>query len=130
MRLNHIGIAVEDLETGEGLWKHALGLAPKGVEEVPTEGVRTAFFEAAEGVNVELLEAMGEGSPIAKFLAKRGPGIHHLCFEVDDLDAALAKAEADGYKRVKDPSPGAHHRRVVFLHPKTTGGILLELAEK
>lgn len=130
MKLNHIGIAVPDLETGRSLWEEALGLTPRGVEEVATEKVRTAFFEASEGVNVELLEPMGAGSPIEKFLEKRGPGIHHLCFEVEDLDEALEKAEAQGYRRVKDPSPGAHHARVVFLHPKTTGGVLLELAEK
>ncbi len=130
MRLNHIGIAVTDMDSGEGFWKEALGLKAKGTEEVPSEGVKTSFFEAAEGVNIELLEASGENSPIAKFLSKRGPGIHHLCFEVDDLDQALAKAEAEGYQRVKDPSVGAHHSRVVFLHPKKTGGVLIELAER
>lgn len=130
MKLDHIGIAVPDLETGKALWEEALGLEPQGVEEVPGERVRTAFFAAATGVHIELLEAMGEGSPIAGFLEKRGPGIHHLCFEVEDLDAALARAEAQGYRRIKDPSPGAHHSRVVFLHPKTTGGVLLELAQK
>lgn len=129
MKLDHIGIAVPDLETGEKLWKTALGLEAAGVEEVPSEGVRTAFFEAGGGVHVELLEAMSEGSPIAKFLEKRGPGIHHLCFEVEDLDASLAEAEAQGYTRIKDPGPGAHGKRVVFLHPKTTGGILLELSQ-
>lgn len=130
MRLNHVAVALKDLETGKGFWEKALGLEAKGIEEVPSEGVRTAFYKAAEGVNVELLEPMGETSPIAGFLERRGPGIHHLCFEVDDLDAALAEAEAAGCKRIKDPSPGAHHSRVVFLHPKTTGGILVELAEK
>jgi methylmalonyl-CoA/ethylmalonyl-CoA epimerase len=130
MQLDHIGIAVPDLESGRALWEEALGLEPQGIEEVPTEKVRTAFYRAAAGVHVELLEAMGEGSPIAAFLEKRGPGIHHLCFEVEDLDRALARAEAGGFRRIKDPSPGAHHSRVVFLHPKTTGGVLLELAEK
>jgi methylmalonyl-CoA/ethylmalonyl-CoA epimerase len=130
VKLNHIGIVVSDLEGGKGFWKEALGLASRGQEEVPSEKVRTAFYQASKGVNVELLEAMGEDSPVAGFLAKRGPGIHHLCFEVEDLDAALAKAEAAGCCRIKDPGPGAHHSRVVFLHPKTTGGILIELAEK
>lgn len=130
MKLNHIGIAVPQIEGAEKLWSEALGLPSKGTEEVPSEGVKTAFYEAAVGVNVELLEALDEASPISKFLAKRGPGIHHLCFEVEDLDQALARAEAAGMKRIKDPSVGAHHSRVVFLHPKTTGGILLELAQK
>lgn len=130
MRLNHVAVALKDLETGKGFWEKALGLEPRGVEEVPSEGVRTAFYKAADGVNIELLEPMGDSSPIAGFLEKRGAGIHHLCFEVDDLDAALAEAEANGAKRIKDPSPGAHHSRVVFLHPKTTGGVLVELAEK
>lgn len=129
MKLNHIGIAIEDLAKSKGFWEESLGLTAKGIEEVPSEGVRTAFYEATDDVTVELLEPMGEKSPIAGFLSKRGPGIHHLCFEVEDLDAALAKAEAAGCKRIKDPSKGAHHSRVVFLHPKTTGGILVELAE-
>jgi len=130
MKLNHVAIAVADLEGGKAFWEEALGLEARGVEEVPSEGVRTAFYQAATGVNIELLEALGEDSPVAKYLAKRGPGIHHLCFEVEDLDAALAQAEAAGYKRAKDPGPGAHHSRVVFLHPKATGGVLLELAQK
>lgn len=130
MRLNHVAVALEDLEAGKGFWEDALGLEPRGVEEVPAEGVRTAFYQAATGVNIELLEPLGDGSPIAGFLERRGPGIHHLCFEVEDLDAALAEAEANGARRIKDPSPGAHHSRVVFLHPKSTGGVLVELAQK
>lgn len=130
MKLDHIGIAVKDLATGRAFWEEALGLAGGREEVVEGEGVKVAFFDAAEGVHVELLEGLNEDSAITKFVGKRGPGIHHLCFEVEDLDAALAKAEAAGYRRVKDPVEGAHHSRVAFLHPKETGGVLLELAEK
>ncbi len=133
MKLNHIGIAVADLETGRGFWEGALGMRAGGEEVVAGEGVKVAFLDGGygpEGVHLELLEGLGPDSPISRFVAKRGPGIHHLCFEVEDLDQALAQAEARGYRRIKDPVQGAHHRRVVFLHPKETGGVLLELAER
>lgn len=130
MKLDHIGIAVPDLETGKKLWGVGLGLPGGKVEVVEGEGVKVAFYDSGGGSHIELLEALNPQSPIAKFLEKRGPGIHHVCFEVPDLDAALRQAEAQGYRRIKDPVKGAHHAKVAFLHPKETGGVLLELAQK
>ena len=128
-KIDHIGIAVPDLESAVEQYK-ALGFAFDHVEEVAEQKVRTAFFELGES-HVELLEATSEDSPIAKFLNKRGPGIHHMCVEVDDIDAALADYKAKGVRLVNEtPFFGAGGHRVAFIHPKATQGVLLELLER
>ena len=127
-KVNHIGIAVADLDEGIQRYK-AMGFAYDKTEEVPSQKVNTAFFEAGES-HVELLAATSAESPIAKFLQKRGPGIHHICVEVEDIDAALATYKAEGLKLIhEEPFIGAGGHRVAFVHPKATGGVLLELLE-
>lgn len=127
-KINHIGIAVPNLDEAIGRYK-AMGFTYDKTEEVPSQKVKTAFFEAGES-HVELLEATAPDSAIAKFLEKRGPGIHHLCVEVDNIDAALAAYKAEGLQLIhEEPFIGAGGHRVAFVHPKATGGVLLELLE-
>jgi methylmalonyl-CoA/ethylmalonyl-CoA epimerase len=128
-RLDHIGIAVSSIDDALGIYR-ALGLSESARETVGGQGVVTAFLPLGE-TRLELLQPTGADSPIAKFLAKRGPGIHHLCFEVADLEGALATLTAAGYRLVNDrPVPGADGRRVAFLHPSAGNGVLIELSEK
>ena len=129
-RLHHIGIAVPDLDSGSAIWGEAgLGLTEEGREDVVQARTRVAMFPVGDS-RIELLEPMGEDSPVGKFLQKRGPGIHHLCFEVDDLDGECERLRGAGLRLVYDvPQPGAHGARVMFLHPKDTGGVLIELNE-
>jgi methylmalonyl-CoA epimerase len=127
--IDHIGIAVNSLSEAVPAFSALLGRNVSGTEEVPSEQVRVAFFGEGSG-RVELLEATGPDSPVARFLDRRGPGIHHVCFTVPDLEAALVDAEAAGIEvlppRIRD---GAGGHRVAFLHPKTTSGVLVELSE-
>jgi methylmalonyl-CoA/ethylmalonyl-CoA epimerase len=128
--LDHIAIAVESLEKGR-IFYEALGLGPMDVEIVPTERVKTGFLELANGPRLELLEATDPESPIAKFLAKRGPGIHHICLRVRDIRAVMASLQDKGIQLIdKEPKPGAHGCLVAFVHPKSTGGVLLELSQR
>ena len=129
VKIDHIGIAVNALRTAIPAYTAMLGENPSGEEEVPGEGVRVVFFGEGAG-RVELLEPMGPESPIATFLDRRGPGLHHVCISVDDLDSTLARLAESGI----DPIPpgvrtGAGGHRVVVLHPRDTGGVLLELSE-
>lgn len=127
--LDHIGVAVNSLSEALPFWQTLMGLEVLKTEEVPTEKVRVAFLNTGQ-CHLELLEPTAEDSPIAKFLEKRGPGIHHLCLQVRDLPKLLQKLEAAGVQLLdKVPKPGAGHKRIAFLHPKATGGILLELSE-
>ena len=127
-RIHHVAIAVADLDAGADAWS-ALGLEEEGREEVVSQQTRVAMFPVGES-RVELVQPMSEGSAIAKHLDKRGPGIHHICFEVDDLRAEMARLKAAGMRFTSDePSPGAHGSLVAFVHPKSTGGVLLELNE-
>jgi methylmalonyl-CoA/ethylmalonyl-CoA epimerase len=127
--LDHIGIAVRSLAERLPFYRDLLGLEHAREEEVPTERVRVAFLERGE-THIELLEPLGGDGPIADFLGRRGEGIHHLCFAVDDIEAALARAREAGVAVVGEaPRPGAGGCRVAFLHPKSTGGILIELSE-
>ncbi len=129
MKLNHIGIAVNSLKEG-GEFYSALGLEMDHVEEVPTEQVRVGFLKTESGVNLELLEATSPTSPIAKFIEKRGLGIHHICFEVKDLRKTLAALKSKGVRLINDePRPGAHGCKVAFVHPSGAGGVLVELSE-
>jgi methylmalonyl-CoA/ethylmalonyl-CoA epimerase len=127
--LDHIGVAVESLEKGRGFYE-ALGLGAMTVEEVPSEKVKVGFFELANDARIELLEPTASDSPIAKFLEKRGPGIHHICLKVTDIRAAIQKLKAKGMQLInEEPRQGAHNCLVAFVHPKSTGGILLELSQ-
>lgn len=127
--LDHIGVAVESLEKGRGFYE-ALGLGEMTVEDVPSEKVKVGFFELANDARIELLEPTSSESPIAKFLDKRGPGIHHICLKVPDIRAAIKNLKAKGMQLInEEPRPGAHNCLVAFVHPKSTGGILLELSQ-
>lgn len=127
--LDHIAIAVESLEKGRGFYE-ALGLGPMEVEVVPTEKVKTGFFEVANGASIELLEATDPESPVAKFIAKRGPGIHHICLRVKNIREVMKSLKAKGVQLIdSEPKPGAHNCLVAFIHPKSTGGVLVELSE-
>jgi methylmalonyl-CoA epimerase len=129
-RPDHIGIAVKDLEAKIAFYRDVLGLPLTRQETVETERVRVAFLGAGE-THVELLEPLDGAGPIADFLAKRGEGIHHLCFEVEDIDAALEQVRRAGATLVGEaPRPGAGGCRVAFLHPRSCGGVLIELSEK
>lgn len=123
----HIGIAVPSIRDALPFYRDVLGLAPGTPEHA--DGATIVSLHFGE-VDVELLEPAEPSSPVAKFLAKRGPGIHHICYRVADLDAALTRCRAAGYRLVDEtPRRGAGGRRIAFLHPKTTNGILLELTE-
>ena len=130
--VDHIGIAVRNLEAALPLWRDALGLEFVGIEVVPHDQVRVAILKSPGegGARVELLEPTSPDSPVAKFLAKRGPGIHHLALRVDDLPARMSAMKAAG-KPALDAAPrrGAEGASVTFLHPKSAGGVLVELVE-
>jgi len=127
-KINHIGIAVPEMEAAIAQYQ-ALGFAYHGRETVADQKVNTAFFEIGES-HIELLEPTEPDSPVGKFLAKRGPGIHHIAVEVEDLDAALARLKAAGTHLInEEPVIGAGGRRVAFVHPKAAGGVLMELME-
>ncbi len=127
-KLDHIGIAVPSIEEALGIYE-ALGLRVARRETVESQRVVTAFLPLGE-TRLELLEATGPDAPIAKFLAKRGPGIHHVCFAVDDLEGALADLKRRGFRLVNEsPVPGADGKRVAFLHPSAGHGVLIELSE-
>lgn len=128
-KIDHVGIAVESIESARGFYE-ALGLTIEAVEEVPAEGVRVAMIKVGES-RIELLEATREDSPIAKFLAKRGPGLHHLCLATDDVRGDDAKLRAAGVVVLRaEPTRGAGGCWVQFVHPKSAGGVLVELSEE
>jgi methylmalonyl-CoA/ethylmalonyl-CoA epimerase len=125
--IDHVGIAVRDLATAVPVYERLLGTACERIAAVPSQKVRTAFF-SLNGVHIELLEATSDDSPIAKFIAKRGEGIHHLALGTDDLSAALERARSAGIESIgAEPTVGAADKRVIFLHPKGLHGVLLEL---
>jgi methylmalonyl-CoA/ethylmalonyl-CoA epimerase len=129
MKLDHIGVAVASLAQARRVYED-LGLACEGEEIVEDQKVRAAFFPLGE-TRVELLESTDPEGPIGRFLSKRGPGLHHLCLEVDDLDAALETLKTKGYALIDEtPRMGAGGHRVAFVHPKAAGGVLLELTER
>lgn len=128
-RIAHVGIAVASIAETLPFYRDVLGLAPMGGPPETADGATIVSLRFGD-VDVELLEPRDAESPVAKFLAKRGPGIHHICYRVSDLDAALTRCRAAGYRLVDEqPRRGAGGRRIAFLHPKATGGILLELTE-
>ena len=128
-RLDHIGIAVKSIDTAAKIYA-ALGLTIDHVETVASQGVKTAFLSVGDS-NLELLESTGPDSTIAKFIEKRGEGVHHICLRVDDIDADIERLKAQGFRLINEhPVPGAHGCRVAFLHPAAGNGVLIELSEK
>ena len=128
--IQHLGVAVESIEGALAFWRDALGLELKEIEVVEDQGVRVAMLPIGES-RIELLEAAGEETPVGKFLAKRGPGIHHLCVEVDDINAKLSELKARGARLIDErPRIGAGGALVAFVHPSSTGGVLIELTQK
>lgn len=128
-QIEHIGIAVKDAETAVPLYTQLLGAPPYKDETVDSQGVRTIFFRVGES-KIELLEATSADSPIAKFIAKHGEGIHHIAYRVADLETALAEKKAQGFRLINEaPVPGADGMRIAFLHPKGTNGVLTELCQ-
>ena len=127
--IEHIGIAVKDLDTNAPFWKHVLRISHKGTETVDQEGITTDIYDTGSG-KVELLKSTVSGSVIEKFLEKRGEGIHHVCFEVDDINNAIIELKELNIDVISDrPTVGAEGYKVVFIHPKSTGGVLVELAQ-
>ncbi len=126
-RIDHIAIAVEDMNQSLGFWEKALGLHVHGIRNVPEQAVDIAFLPI--GVSeIELVKPMTADSGIAKWMQKRGPGIHHICFEVDDIRQALAELTAQGMELIdKEPRPSADGKLYAFVHPRSTGGVLIEL---
>jgi methylmalonyl-CoA/ethylmalonyl-CoA epimerase len=128
-RLDHIGIAVKSLENATRVYE-VLGMSVQHTETVETQKVKTAFLSAGDA-NLELLEATSPDSTIARFIEKRGEGIHHICLRVDNIEEHLERLKAEGYRLINEaPVPGAHGCRVAFLHPAAGNGVLIELSEK
>jgi methylmalonyl-CoA/ethylmalonyl-CoA epimerase len=128
-KIDHIGIAVRDMQAANELFAKLLGTEHYKVETVESEQVATSFFQVGES-KIELLEATGPDSPIAKFIEKRGEGIHHLAFEVEDIVASMAQMAEQGFTLLQTaPKRGADNKLVAFLHPKSTNGVLIELCQ-
>ena len=129
-KIEHLGIAVKDLESANILFEKLLGTPHYKVEEVPTEGVRTSFFKSGPN-KIELLEATTEDGPIAKFLSKKGEGVHHVAFAVDNIEEEISRLKKEGFTVLNEtPKKGADNKLVAFLHPKTTNGVLVELCQE
>lgn len=127
--IDHIGIAVDNLEKGAEFYQ-ALGFGDMSTEEVKSEKVRTGFLKLQNNSNLELLEPTSDDSVIKKFLEKRGPGIHHICLRVKNIDEVVAQLKTKGVRLLSEnPKIGAHNCRVIFIHPASTGGVLIELSE-
>lgn len=128
-KIEHIGIAVKNIDDSNSLFASLFGKAHYKIEAVESEGVKTSFFEVGPN-KIELLEATNENSPIAKFIEKKGEGIHHIAFAVDDIYSEMQRLEAEGFTLInKEPKEGADNKLVAFLHPKTTNGVLIELCQ-
>jgi len=128
-KIEHIGIAVKDMKSASAIYESLFGKPSYKTEAVESEGVTTSFFTCGES-KIELLEATKEDSPIAKFIAKRGEGIHHIAFAVTDIKSEVKRLKNKGFVVLnEEPKRGADHKRVVFLHPKATNGVLIELCE-
>ncbi|MBE0393645.1 MULTISPECIES: methylmalonyl-CoA epimerase [unclassified Flavobacterium] len=129
-KIEHIGIAVKDMEVSNALFEKLFGAPAYKSEEVASEGVMTSFFK--NGPNkIELLAATNPDSPIAKFLEKKGEGIHHIAFDVEDIEAEIERLKAEGFVVLNEvPKKGADNKLVAFLHPKSTNGVLIELCQE
>jgi methylmalonyl-CoA/ethylmalonyl-CoA epimerase len=130
MKIHHLGIAVDSLGTAVPIFTKLLGRAPRSQETVEDQKVRVAVFEL-EGGRIELLEALAPDSPVGRFLSKRGQGIHHLTLTVPDINDAISSLDRSGIKPIdRDPRSGAGQKRIAFLDPRTTAGVLIELVEE
>ncbi len=129
LKIEHIGIAVKNIKDSNDLFSRLLGAEPYKMEEVVSEGVLTSFFKVGEN-KVELLQALREDSPIARFLEKKGEGIHHIAFDVADISAEMDRLQKAGFTLINEhPKKGADNKLVCFLHPKGTNGVLIELCQ-
>ena len=129
MKIEHIGIAVKDIKSANALYEKLLGVGPYKEEEVEREGVLTSFFQTGES-KVELLEATRPDSAIATYIEKRGEGIHHVAFEVEDIRAEMKRLEKEGFRLLnEEPKRGADNKLVCFIHPKSANGVLVELCQ-
>ncbi|MEW4922273.1 methylmalonyl-CoA epimerase [Algibacter sp. 2305UL17-15] len=129
-KIEHIGIAVKNLKDSNALFSKLFGEPHYKVEEVESEGVNTSFFKVGDH-KIELLEATKKDSPIAKFIDKKGEGIHHIAFDVDDIEAEIKRLKKEGFKVINDtPKKGADNKLVAFLHPKSSNGVLIELCQE
>ena len=130
MKIEHLGIAIKSLETSDNLFAKLLGKSNYKQESVEREGVTTSFYQLGES-KIELLEATNPESPIAKFIDKKGEGIHHIAFGVEDVRAEIERLKAEGFVFIsEEPKDGADNKFVVFLHPKSTNGVLVELCQE
>src|SRR5476649_1655009 len=130
LKIEHLGIAVSQLNTAIPLFEQLLNTPCYKTEKVDSEGVNTAFFQTGDS-KIELLEATAETSPIAKFITKKGEGIHHIAFEVENIEAEMKRLQALGFELLNEtPKNGADNKLVCFLHPKTTNGVLIELCQE
>lgn len=128
-KIEHLGIAVADLKKSNALFQKLLGKDPFKSERVDGEGVETSFFQVGE-TKVELLQATREDSPIAKYIEKRAEGVHHIAFDVADIYAEMARLKEAGFELLNEvPKKGADHKIIVFLHPRSTNGVLIELCQ-
>ena len=128
-KINHIAIAVNNLEEAAKFYQTVMGLTLSGVEVVPAQKTRVGFFKIGES-NIELVQPAEPDSPLVKFLESKGQGIHHICLEVDDIEAEVKSLLEKGATMVdQKPRPGAHQTKVAFVHPKSSGGVLIELCE-
>lgn len=129
-KIEHIGIAVKDLDASNQLFEKLFGVSHYKIEEVATEGVRTSFFKSGPN-KIELLEATNKDSPIAKFLEKKGEGVHHIAFAVEDIRKEIERLKGEGFTVLnEEPKNGADNKLVAFLHPKTANGVLVELCQE
>lgn len=130
IRVEHIGIAVKDIENSNELFSKLFDQQPYKMEEVASEGVKTSFFKIGE-TKIELLEASKEDSAIAKFIEKKGEGIHHIAYEVEDIHREMERLENEGFKLLnQEPKKGADNKLICFLHPKSSNGVLVELCQE
>lgn len=128
-KIEHIGIAVKDIDKSNDLFKALFGKQHYKIEEVESEGVKTSFFKCGPN-KIELLQATNENSPIAKFIDKKGEGIHHIAFAVDNIKEEIKRLTDEGFQMIhKEPKKGADHKLIAFLHPKSTNGVLVELCQ-
>ena len=131
MKIEHIGIAVKDLEQSLSLWTSMLNLKMRGIEEIMERGVKLAHLELEEGPSIELVTPCGEDSPLAKFLDEKGEGIHHFSFEVENIENIMERLKAKGIQFVHDkPQKGAEGSLISFIHPRNFNGVLIELKQK
>ena len=128
-RINHVAVVVDDMDKSLTFWRDALGIEMQGMRDVPAEQSQIAFLPLA-GSEVELVQPTTPDSGIAKYLAKRGPGMHHICLEVDDIDAMLAQLRSKGVRLINEqPRLASDGKKYAFVHPESTGGVLVELYE-